>query len=124
MNNIVKPGKAETAILGENGSPRDGAGSRDFKSLKTRAKVSVKPNRARISRINDCPASFFVSSTKFFVLFDSTLTNALQTVERFKIRSTGSISDIRRELLDRPRNCPQSVPHLHMNRYVLQNLQK
>ena len=32
-------------------------------------------------------------------MFGSTLTNALQTVDRFKIRSPGSISGVHRELL-------------------------
>ncbi|MFC1859443.1 hypothetical protein ACFL9U_15645 [Thermodesulfobacteriota bacterium] len=51
---------------------------------KTRAKVSVKPNRARISRINDCPASFFAASTKAIMLFDSTLTKALKQLTASK----------------------------------------
>ncbi|MFC1857453.1 hypothetical protein ACFL9U_05410 [Thermodesulfobacteriota bacterium] len=51
---------------------------------KTRAKVSVKPNMARISKINDGPSSFFAVSTKAFMLFDITLTNALRQLTALK----------------------------------------
>ena len=44
------------------------------------------------------------------MLFGSTLTNPLQTVDRFKIRSPGSISGVHRELL------PASVIYWHVQK--------
>ena len=43
------------------------------------------------------------------MLFGSTLTNVLQTVDRLKIRSSGSISGVHRELL------PEKDMHCHIS---------
>jgi len=93
------------AILGENDILLIPPGNRILKSLKTRAKVSVKPNIASISK-RDVSTNPFVrlrqkpsycSVQRSLIRFKPSIGG--QAVDRFKIRSLGSIFGDHRELL-------------------------